>query len=135
MADPDMLWFYKGYLLHMETDACWIRHCMHPFALKYLMSGGKWKDTGTAYYDDMIEVDKYYRSKYAEYQSEAEVMELLQDTQEPAFLPEMLLFSMIERVKELLLATHTSRKDVIRTKYLDEKRVHTFFEKICAVVV
>ncbi len=135
VTGSEMRWFYKGYLLHMEIDACWLKFCGHPFAFRYLMSSGKLKDAGVAYYDDMIEIDKYYRFKYSELQSEMESMRLLEDIRVPSYFPEILDFSKVERVTELFSATYTNEKDKIKTMFLDERKIHEFFRKICEVEI
>ena len=133
LVGPDELWFHRGYLLHLRTDAIWMKNCIRPFLPKFLLSSARWRDAGTLYYGEMIAIDEYFRSKYLHFDAEAVSLRLLSGARIPTFFPTNLDAGRAQDVIGLLSRTRGNLSNEMITRFIRERSVDRFLEEVCAV--
>lgn len=131
ISDPAATWFYKGYLLHLITDANWMKRCIFPAGLRYLFSRNRASDLRELYYQEMIETDAYFRCRFQHHESEVRSLRLLADTRQPSFFPGNLNYRAVDDIVRVLSETRTRFSDKLPSKFLRETDVDRFIEKSC----
>ena len=128
-------WFYRGYLLHLHTDSIWVKCCMYPFAMNLLTSKVNIRDAGTIYYNEMVQIDSFYRYLLQGSKPESISIRLLRSIDKPAFWPDTLFFDGIDVVVKLLGETKDNYSEQLDISLISAKNVDRFLSKVMQLKV
>lgn len=133
LRDPVKTWFHRGYLLHLKTDAIWLKKCVHRMLPRFLLSSESWREAGRLYYEEMIAVDAFYRSKHLQYNTEAASIRLFADNQILDFFPDNLDQSKVNDVMELFSENKVNLTNEMNTRFIRERNVNEFLNMTSTV--
>ena len=81
----------------------------------------------------MISIDAFFRSKYAQYESEAGSIRLFTNNRIPSFFPRNLDQRKVNDVVELFSKTKVNISNEMNTRFIRESCVEKFLEKTYAI--
>ena len=99
------------------------------------MSKEKLRETGTLYYEEMTQIDSYYRNLNQGSDPEVVSIRLLQEVEQPEFWPNMLDFNGVEIVAKLLSETKGNSSQQLQTCLITEDNVDRFLSKVMRLYI